>query len=133
MTQAPVWEDASSSPSSITLNLPALGGEGGLGNPQSSCVDRWRVFLFKGHLSRFLAFGLGLSVTAIEGDGQLVDMAIKFDQELVWVLEKEQARRAKVNSAVGDGGRAPRLKACADWWTLHTRKWLNSYGVGRMA
>ncbi|XP_067425652.1 methyltransferase-like protein 25B [Emydura macquarii macquarii] len=49
----------------------------------------------QGHLSRFLAFGLGLSVTAIEGDGQLVDMAIQFDQELVWVLEKEQARRAK--------------------------------------
>uniref|UniRef100_A0A674K5U6 Methyltransferase like 25B n=1 Tax=Terrapene triunguis TaxID=2587831 RepID=A0A674K5U6_9SAUR len=45
----------------------------------------------QGHLSRFLAFGLGLSVTAIEGDGRLVDMATKFDRELVWALEKEQA------------------------------------------
>ncbi|XP_075763636.1 methyltransferase-like protein 25B isoform X2 [Pelodiscus sinensis] len=49
----------------------------------------------QGHLSRFLAFGLGLSVTAIEGDRRLVDMATKFDQELVWALEKEQARRAE--------------------------------------
>ncbi|XP_032647988.1 methyltransferase-like protein 25B [Chelonoidis abingdonii] len=49
----------------------------------------------QGHLSRFLAFGLGLSVTAIEGDGRLVDMATKFDRELVWALEKEQARRAQ--------------------------------------
>uniref|UniRef100_A0A8C8SNE9 Ribosomal RNA adenine dimethylase domain containing 1 n=1 Tax=Pelusios castaneus TaxID=367368 RepID=A0A8C8SNE9_9SAUR len=49
----------------------------------------------QGHLSRFLAFGLGLSVTAIEGDRHLVDMATKFDQELVWALEKEQARGAK--------------------------------------
>ncbi|CAM4707623.1 unnamed protein product [Caretta caretta] len=49
----------------------------------------------QGHLSRFLAFGLGLSVTAIEGDGRLVDMATKFDRELVWALEKKQARRAK--------------------------------------
>uniref|UniRef100_A0A8C3XLG9 Ribosomal RNA adenine dimethylase domain containing 1 n=1 Tax=Chelydra serpentina TaxID=8475 RepID=A0A8C3XLG9_CHESE len=51
----------------------------------------------QGHLSRFLAFGLGLSVTAIEGDGRLVDMATKFDRELVWALEKEQAGQAKVN------------------------------------
>nr|XP_023955648.1 protein RRNAD1 isoform X2 [Chrysemys picta bellii] len=49
----------------------------------------------QGHLARFLAFGLGLSVTAIEGDGRLVDMATKFDRELVWALEKEQARRTK--------------------------------------
>ncbi|XP_074837096.1 methyltransferase-like protein 25B isoform X2 [Carettochelys insculpta] len=49
----------------------------------------------QGHLSRFLAFGLGLSVTAVEGDRRLVDMATKFDQELVWVLEKEQARCAQ--------------------------------------
>uniref|UniRef100_A0A8C0IYC7 Methyltransferase like 25B n=1 Tax=Chelonoidis abingdonii TaxID=106734 RepID=A0A8C0IYC7_CHEAB len=55
--------------------------------------------LGKGHLSRFLAFGLGLSVTAIEGDGRLVDMATKFDRELVWALEKEQARRAQVRPA----------------------------------
>ncbi|NWW84772.1 RRNAD protein, partial [Rhynochetos jubatus] len=42
----------------------------------------------QGHLSRFLAFGLGLSVTAVEGDGRLVGMAERFDQELLRELEK---------------------------------------------
>uniref|UniRef100_A0A8C0IYI0 Methyltransferase like 25B n=1 Tax=Chelonoidis abingdonii TaxID=106734 RepID=A0A8C0IYI0_CHEAB len=65
--------------------------------PKAAAVVTVGVFPFKGHLSRFLAFGLGLSVTAIEGDGRLVDMATKFDRELVWALEKEQARRAQVD------------------------------------
>ncbi|XP_053225977.1 methyltransferase-like protein 25B isoform X2 [Podarcis raffonei] len=47
----------------------------------------------QGHLSRFLAFGLGLSVTAIEGDPRLVAQAAKFDQELVQALRKEGAKR----------------------------------------
>ncbi|POI28998.1 hypothetical protein CIB84_007252 [Bambusicola thoracicus] len=46
----------------------------------------------QGHLSRFLAFGLGLSVTAVEGDGRLVSLAEHFDQELLRELEKAQAR-----------------------------------------
>lgn len=118
-------------PSIITLNLLVQGGgQGGFRNSQrSSSVDSRCVFPFKGHLSRFLAFGLGLSVTAIEGDGRLVDMATKFDRELVWALEKKQARRAKVNGAVGGGGGAPRLMPCADQWALHTRQWLNSNGA----
>ncbi|XP_077776727.1 methyltransferase-like protein 25B isoform X2 [Podarcis muralis] len=49
--------------------------------------------LGQGHLSRFLAFGLGLSVTAIEGDPRLVAQAAKFDQELVQALRKEGAKR----------------------------------------
>ncbi|XP_061462898.1 methyltransferase-like protein 25B isoform X2 [Rhineura floridana] len=53
----------------------------------------------QGHLSRFLAFGLGLSVTAVEGDAQLVAQATKFDQELVQALKKEQAKQ---------GGQTPR-------------------------
>lgn len=46
----------------------------------------------QGHLSRFLAFSLGLSVTAVEGDGRLVSLAEHFDQELLRELEKAQAR-----------------------------------------
>ncbi|NXW45141.1 RRNAD protein, partial [Nyctiprogne leucopyga] len=42
----------------------------------------------QGHLSRFLAFGLGLSVTAVEGDSRLVSMAERFDRELLRELRK---------------------------------------------
>uniref|UniRef100_A0A8V5GFJ3 Uncharacterized protein n=1 Tax=Melopsittacus undulatus TaxID=13146 RepID=A0A8V5GFJ3_MELUD len=44
--------------------------------------------LGKGHLSRFLAFGLGLSVTAVEGDGRLATAAERFDRELLRELHK---------------------------------------------
>ncbi|KAL8184907.1 UNVERIFIED_CONTAM: hypothetical protein K2H54_032001 [Gekko kuhli] len=53
----------------------------------------------QGHLSRFLAFGLHLSVTAVEEDPHLVGQAVKFDQELVQALKKEQARGTQ---AAGD-------------------------------
>lgn len=46
----------------------------------------------QGHLSRFLAFSLGLSITAVEGDGRLVSLAEHFDQELLRELGKAQAR-----------------------------------------
>ncbi|NXY26594.1 RRNAD protein, partial [Atrichornis clamosus] len=42
----------------------------------------------QGHLSRFLAFGLGLSVTAVESDGRLASLAERFDQELLRELGK---------------------------------------------
>ncbi|NXT43600.1 RRNAD protein, partial [Pelecanoides urinatrix] len=42
----------------------------------------------QGHLSRFLAFGLGFSVTAVEGDGRLAGMAERFDRELLRELGK---------------------------------------------
>ncbi|NXD30876.1 RRNAD protein, partial [Spelaeornis formosus] len=42
----------------------------------------------QGHLSRFLAFGLGLSVTAVDSDGRLVGLAERFDQELLQELGK---------------------------------------------
>ncbi|KAM9514823.1 LOW QUALITY PROTEIN: methyltransferase-like protein 25B [Guaruba guarouba] len=42
----------------------------------------------QGHLSRFLAFGLGLSVTAVEGDGRLAGAAERFDRELLRELHK---------------------------------------------
>ncbi|XP_058016104.1 methyltransferase-like protein 25B isoform X3 [Ahaetulla prasina] len=47
----------------------------------------------QGHLARFLAFGLRLSVTAVEGDARLVAQAAKFDRALALELEKERARR----------------------------------------
>ncbi|XP_064354896.1 methyltransferase-like protein 25B isoform X2 [Dromaius novaehollandiae] len=50
----------------------------------------------QGHLSRFLAFGLGLPVTAVEGDGRLVEAAQRFDRELLQALEKAQARGVEV-------------------------------------
>uniref|UniRef100_A0A3Q3DFX9 Methyltransferase like 25B n=1 Tax=Hippocampus comes TaxID=109280 RepID=A0A3Q3DFX9_HIPCM len=51
-----------------------------------------------GHLTRFLSFGLGLSVTAIEADPALVAMATKFDGQLLCALDKERS---------GPGGPAP--------------------------
>ncbi|NXC29868.1 RRNAD protein, partial [Campylorhamphus procurvoides] len=42
----------------------------------------------QGHLSRFLSFGLGLSVTAVESDGRLAGLAERFDRELLRELEK---------------------------------------------
>ncbi|KAK2909764.1 protein RRNAD1 [Channa argus] len=47
----------------------------------------------QGHLSRFLSFGFGLSVTAIEADRTLVAMASRFDGQLMWVLEKEKQKK----------------------------------------
>ncbi|KAF4802323.1 Protein RRNAD1 [Turdus rufiventris] len=44
----------------------------------------------QGHLSRFLAFGLGLSVTAVDSDGRLVSLAERFDQELLRELKKTE-------------------------------------------
>ncbi|XP_054043798.1 LOW QUALITY PROTEIN: methyltransferase-like protein 25B [Rissa tridactyla] len=42
----------------------------------------------QGHLSRYLAFGLGLSVTAVEGDSRLAATAQRFDREVLRELEK---------------------------------------------
>ncbi|KAM6234359.1 LOW QUALITY PROTEIN: methyltransferase-like protein 25B [Porphyrio hochstetteri] len=42
----------------------------------------------QGHLSRFLAFGLGLSVTAVEGDSRLAATAQRFDRDLLRELGK---------------------------------------------
>ncbi|KAA8579068.1 hypothetical protein FQN60_018809, partial [Etheostoma spectabile] len=49
--------------------------------------------LGQGHLTRFLSFGLGLSVTAIEADHTLVAMASKFDGQLLLALEKERQKK----------------------------------------
>ncbi|XP_040433940.1 protein RRNAD1 [Falco naumanni] len=54
----------------------------------TSCDRVVDVGAGQGHLSRFLAFGLGLSVTAVEGDGRLAGMAERFDRELLRELGK---------------------------------------------
>uniref|UniRef100_H3D618 Methyltransferase like 25B n=1 Tax=Tetraodon nigroviridis TaxID=99883 RepID=H3D618_TETNG len=59
---------------------------------QTACSRVVDVGSGQGHLTRFLTFGLGLSVTAIEADGALVAMATKFDAQLVCALEKEKQR-----------------------------------------
>lgn len=51
------------------------------------------LFSKQGHLTRFLSYGLGLSVTAVEADPALVAMASRFDGELVWALEKERQKQ----------------------------------------
>ncbi|XP_077454889.1 methyltransferase-like protein 25B isoform X2 [Stigmatopora argus] len=60
---------------------------------QSECNQVVDVGSGQGHLTRYLSFGLGLSVTAIEADPALVAMATKFDGELLYVLEKERQKR----------------------------------------
>nr|XP_057909022.1 protein RRNAD1 isoform X1 [Doryrhamphus excisus] len=47
----------------------------------------------QGHLTRFLSFGLGLSVTAIEAEPTLVATATKFDGQLLLALEKEKHKQ----------------------------------------
>ncbi|XP_028911817.1 protein RRNAD1 [Ornithorhynchus anatinus] len=48
----------------------------------------------QGHLSRYLACGLGLRVVAVEAEPRLVDTAQRFDRELLDTLEKEERRRS---------------------------------------
>lgn len=47
----------------------------------------------QGHLTRFLSYGLGLTVTAIEADQHLVSMAAVFDRQLLWALDKEKQKK----------------------------------------
>uniref|UniRef100_A0A8D2IYV2 Ribosomal RNA adenine dimethylase domain containing 1 n=1 Tax=Varanus komodoensis TaxID=61221 RepID=A0A8D2IYV2_VARKO len=58
--------------------------------------------LGQGHLSRYLAFGLHLSVTAIEGDPRLVREATRFDRELIETLKKKQAEAGLAGRQEGE-------------------------------
>ncbi|XP_069460723.1 methyltransferase-like protein 25B isoform X2 [Ambystoma mexicanum] len=73
----------------------------------------------QGHLSRFLSFGLGLGLTAVEADEHLVRMAAKFDQQLLDILQKDKERGAKIphdaDSSQSSVLRAPR----------HVLAWVN--------
>uniref|UniRef100_A0A3P8RWW8 Methyltransferase like 25B n=1 Tax=Amphiprion percula TaxID=161767 RepID=A0A3P8RWW8_AMPPE len=60
---------------------------------QTDCNRVVDVGSGQGHLTRFLSFGLGLSVTAIEADHTLVTMASRFDGQLIWALEKENQKK----------------------------------------
>ncbi|XP_053350952.1 protein RRNAD1 [Clarias gariepinus] len=56
---------------------------------QTECSSVVDVGSGQGHLTRFLSFGLGLNVTAIEADPNLLSMASKFDRQLLLTLAKE--------------------------------------------
>ncbi|KAM9353053.1 methyltransferase-like protein 25B [Symphorus nematophorus] len=60
---------------------------------QTDCSRVVDVGSGQGHLTRFLSFGLGLSVTAIEADHTLVTMASRYDGQLLWALEKEKQKK----------------------------------------
>ncbi|XP_039973757.1 protein RRNAD1 isoform X2 [Xiphias gladius] len=60
---------------------------------QTDCNRVVDVGSGQGHLTRFLSFGLGLSVTAIEADRTLVAVASRFDGQLLWALEKEKRKK----------------------------------------
>uniref|UniRef100_A0A3Q0RFX7 Methyltransferase like 25B n=1 Tax=Amphilophus citrinellus TaxID=61819 RepID=A0A3Q0RFX7_AMPCI len=66
---------------------------------QTDCNRVVDVGSGQGHLTRFLSFGLGLSVTAIEADQTLVTMASKFDGQLLWALEKEKQKKVPAHSS----------------------------------
>ncbi|KAM4736624.1 methyltransferase-like protein 25B [Anableps anableps] len=61
---------------------------------QTGCRRVVDVGSGQGHLTRFLSFGLGLSVTAIEADHTLAAMASRYDGELLWALEKEKHKKS---------------------------------------
>ncbi|XP_034001756.1 protein RRNAD1 isoform X1 [Trematomus bernacchii] len=67
---------------------------------QTDCSSVVDVGSGQGHLTRFLSFGLGLSVTAIEADRVLLAMATKFDGELMGVLEKEREKQKESGSSL---------------------------------
>ncbi|XP_020513114.2 protein RRNAD1 [Labrus bergylta] len=81
---------------------------------QTGCSRVVDVGSGQGHLSRFLSFGLGLSVTAIEADRTLVTMATKFDGQLLLALEKE-CQKKKCSSLVPASQSPPR----------HVAGWVN--------
>nr|XP_046254887.1 protein RRNAD1 [Scatophagus argus] len=60
---------------------------------QTGCSRVVDVGSGQGHLTRFLSFGLGLTVTAVEADHTLVAMASRFDGQLVCTLEKEKQKK----------------------------------------
>ncbi|XP_022617780.1 protein RRNAD1 [Seriola dumerili] len=60
---------------------------------QTDCSRVVDVGSGQGHLTRFLSFGLGLTVTAIEADHTLVAVASRFDGQLLWALEKEKQKK----------------------------------------
>ncbi|NWI06327.1 RRNAD protein, partial [Tichodroma muraria] len=86
----------------------------------TSCERVVDIGAGQGHLSRFLAFGLGLSVTAVDSDGRLVGLAERFDQELLRELGKTRGLGHKRPPRHSLTPRAPkhvagRLDPAAPW------------------
>lgn len=75
---------------------------------QANCNCVVDVGSGQGHLTRFLSFGLGLDVTGIEADPNLVSMANKFDRQLLLTLTKENRRSGKAQDLHSAPGPAPR-------------------------
>ncbi|XP_010346773.1 methyltransferase-like protein 25B isoform X3 [Saimiri boliviensis] len=65
----------------------------------TGCTQVVDVGSGQGHLSRFMALGLGLMVKSIEGDQRLVERAQRLDQELLQALEKEERRNPQICAA----------------------------------
>ncbi|XP_073896658.1 methyltransferase-like protein 25B isoform X15 [Macaca fascicularis] len=65
----------------------------------TGCTQVVDVGSGQGHLSRFMALGLGLMVKSIEGDQRLVERAQRLDQELLQALEKEEKRNPQAHQA----------------------------------
>ncbi|KAL4646765.1 protein RRNAD1 isoform X1 [Arapaima gigas] len=61
----------------------------------------------QGHLTRFLSFGFGLSVTGIEADAALVSMARKFDGQLLCTLQKQSKRKDNTTQYIVETGPSP--------------------------
>lgn len=81
---------------------------------QTECTSVVDVGSGQGHLTRFMSFGLGLSVTAIEADHNLVSMASRFDGQLLQALEKEMQKK-KCSSQLPTSQSSPR----------HVAGWVN--------
>uniref|UniRef100_A0A5F9CQ61 Methyltransferase like 25B n=1 Tax=Oryctolagus cuniculus TaxID=9986 RepID=A0A5F9CQ61_RABIT len=64
----------------------------------TGCTQVVDVGSGQGHLSRFMALGLGLTVKSIEGDQRLVERAQRLDQELLQALEKEERRNPQIRA-----------------------------------
>ncbi|KAG5856548.1 hypothetical protein ANANG_G00009100 [Anguilla anguilla] len=74
----------------------------------------------QGHLTRFLSFGLGLSVTGIEADPALVAMASKFDEQLLSTLQKKSLKKNVTTQQLPAPGRSPRHVV---GWVNPTASW----------
>uniref|UniRef100_A0A4W4FZI1 Methyltransferase domain-containing protein n=1 Tax=Electrophorus electricus TaxID=8005 RepID=A0A4W4FZI1_ELEEL len=75
---------------------------------QTHCSSVVDVGSGQGHLTRFLSFGLGLDVTGIEADTNLVSMASIFDQQLLSTLAKERQKVLFIIMLLHSPGPAPR-------------------------
>ncbi|AWP15730.1 putative protein RRNAD1 [Scophthalmus maximus] len=82
---------------------------------QTDCNRVVDVGSGQGHLTRFLSFGLGLSVTAIEADPTLLAMASKFDRQLLWALEKEKQKKNFLSPFPAGGVRGLPIRHVAGW------------------